>query len=265
MEDGYHLSLGLSRELWEDLLRAALPVRLSEGRVDVVAAARAGVRQLGVRERISGLIEDRGPRGFHTPLHLRRRTRAVLRRQRERVVRRARQVVHVDGSWRIILDDAGTHLRYGRQQVGADAWVKGIAEGTLYFLRENVEVPFGIERRIGASVTLGDIHYDKGSAAVIGSLQDLALHVGERAVWQLLARAAEAVLHRQLDRVNPVPILRRDQVEEMVGPMGGAFRVKMGVEDLALVVTDAGLTLKVRFGFTQSQLPGREAAGQLEG
>src|SRR5690606_18545984 len=99
MEDGYHLSLGLSRELWEDLLRAALPITLSEGRVDLIAAARAGVRQLGVRERIAGLLEDRAPGGFRTPLRLRERSRAVWRRQRAGLAASVKQVVRVDATW----------------------------------------------------------------------------------------------------------------------------------------------------------------------
>ncbi len=265
MDDGYHLSLGLSRELWEDLLRAALPITLSDGRVDLIAAARASVRQLGVRERIAGLLEDRGPKGFRSPLRLRERSRAVWRQQRAGLARSVQQVVRVEGTWSVVLDDAGTQLRYGRQQVAADAWVKGVAEGTLFFLRENVEIPFVLERRVGASVTLGDIRYDPGARAVIGSLQDLALHVGDHAVWQLVARGAERLLGQQMGTVNPVPILRRDQVEEMVGPMGGAFRVKMGVEHLDLVVTERDLQLRVRFGFTQPQLDEVRPKGHLAG
>lgn len=54
--------------------------------------------------------------------------------------------------------------------------------------------------------------------------------------------------------VNPVPILRREQVADMVGSMGGALRVKMGVEDLELLVDEHDMTLRVRFGFAHRQL-----------
>ena len=54
--------------------------------------------------------------------------------------------------------------------------------------------------------------------------------------------------------MNPVPILKRDQVEDMVGPVGGPLKMKMGVEDLELVITDDEMTLRVKFGFTQAQL-----------
>ena len=39
-------------------------------------------------------------------------------------------------------------------------------------LRENVELPFVLEKRIGASVTLSNIDYDDDHKAVIGKLQD---------------------------------------------------------------------------------------------
>ena len=84
-------------------------------------------------------------------------------------------------------------------------------------------------------------------------------------VQQLLAKVAEKALEAQLGGVGPVPILRQDQVEEMVGGLGGAFRVAMGVEDLALVVSEDDLTLKVRFGFARAQADGRGTIKQLEG
>ena len=57
--------------------------------------------------------------------------------------------------------------------------------------------------------------------------------------------------------MNPVPILRKDQLEEMVAPAGGPLKVKMGVEDVALDISEDEMTLKVRFGFQQLQLTAR--------
>ena len=65
---------------------------------------------------------------------------------------------------------------------------------------------------------------------------------------------AEYGLEQQLPRVNPLPILRRAQVQDMVGPMGGPLKMQMGVEDLELEINDSELSLKVRFGFTRKQL-----------
>ena len=89
---------------------------------------------------------------------------------------------------------------------------------------------------------------------MIGTLQDLGVYIGDNAVFQLLSRLAEYGLEQQMPRVNPVPILKRGQVEDMVGPMGGPLKMQMGVEDLELEITEADLVLKVRFGFTRKQL-----------
>src|SRR5690606_35494578 len=128
----------------------------------------------------------------------------------------------------------GTEMRCAHQRIAADAWLRGVAEGRIVLLQENVELPFRLERRIGASLALADIRYEPGHRAVLGSLQDLAVYAGDSVPMQLLSRLAEYALEQQLPRVNPVPILRRDQVEGLVAPMGGPLRMQMGVEDLAL-------------------------------
>jgi hypothetical protein len=216
------------------------------------------VRQLGVRERVAGLLEERRPP--QALIRIKDRARAIWHARREGVYRRLNELVRIEGTWRVELDDLGTELKYGTQRVTADAYVKGIAEGRIVLLQENVEFPFTIERRLGASVTLKDIHYDPEQRAVIGSLGDLAVHIGEGAALQLTARLAEYLLEQQLPRVNPVPILRKDQVEDLVTPLGGPLKMKMGVEDLVLSIDEDDMALKVRFGFTQLQLADRSAA-----
>lgn len=255
----HHLSLSLSRELWRELLGAALPIQLAEGDLDLAENTKKVLQQLAVKERVAGLLEDRNP---PEPLvRVKDRAKAFLKARRPGMVRRAQEMVRVDGTWRVEIDSLGTELTYGRQQVGADAFVKGIAEGTLFLMKENIELPFRIEKRVGASVALKDIRYDPGHRAVIGSVKDLGVYLGDNAVLQLLARLAEAGLEQQLPRVNPVPILKRDQVDDMVGPVGGPLKMKMGVEDLELEITDADMTLKVRFGFTTAQLTDTRHAG----
>ena len=258
MKGAPHLQLRLSRALWRELLRAALPVQLTEGEVDLLRDARRAVRQLGVRRQIRGLLEDRAP----APVRAARdRARAAWTRARPSVVQRVDDAVRVQGSWRVELDGLGTDLRYGAQRVGADAYLKATASGTIWLLAKNVEIPFLIEKRIGASVDLAEIRYDPGQQAVIGELRDLVVFLGEGPFLQLLARLAELALQGQLPKANPVPILRRDQVSELVGPMGGALKLAMGVDDLALEVTEQDLTLKVRFGFTQRQLSDQNEGG----
>jgi hypothetical protein len=256
-KNGYHLSLSLSRELWEDLLQAALPVKITDGEFDLAKNTRALLRQLQVRERVAGLLEDRRPPP--ALVKARDRAREIWHKRREGVYRRFNEVLHVEGTYKVQLDDMGSQFRYGAQKVGADAYVKGVAQGTIFLLRENVEIPFTLEKRVGVSVTLGDIRYDREQQAVIGSLQDLGMHLGDNAALQLVGRLGEYLLEQQLPRVNPVPILKRAQVDEMVGGLGGPLKMKMGVETLELEVTEDDLTLSVRFGFSQLQLEDRGA------
>ena len=250
-----HLTLSLSRELWNELLAAALPIRLAGQSFDVIRNARGLVRQLGVRERVYGLLEDRHPPAVL--IRAKDSAKALWVRRKPGIYRRLNDLVRIEGEWTVHLDQLGTELKYSRQKVTADAFVVGVASGTVYLLRENVEFPFRIERRLGASVALGDIHYDPGHRAVIGSVQDLGVFIGDGAMLQILSRLAEVALQQQLPRVNPIPILRRDQVEEMVGGLGGPLRMQLGVEDLDLEITEADLTLKIRFGFARAQLTDR--------
>ena len=252
-----HLSLSLGRDLWEDLLRSALPVEIGQGRFNLARDVRSAVKQLGVRQQIAGLLGDaRAPAPVRSAS---RRARDFLSRRKPMVKRTVHDLVRVDGTWRVELSEAGTQFRYGRQRIGADAYVKGIAEGTIRLARARVELPFHFERQLGASVVLGDIHYDRHRRAVIGSLSELALHLGDHTVMQLMARLGEKALAQQLPGLNPMPILRRDQVEDMVGGLGSSLGTQMGVDELELVITEDQMSLQVRFGFTQPQLEEAEA------
>lgn len=246
MAEPHHLSLSLSRELWNELLAAALPVRIAGQPIDVTRQVREVVGRLRFRERVRGLIED------HRSPEVLRRVRALWHEQRDALFDRIDEVVRIEGEWEVELDAFGTHLRYGRQKVEADACVRGVLEGTIHLLADNVEIPFRLERRVGASVALGDIRYDSDHQAVTGKLQDFAIDMSEdNQLLQVLARGAGMLLDQQLPRTQPVKILRRGQVEEMVGPMGGSLQLRLGVDDLDLVVDERQMTLKVRFGFVR--------------
>jgi hypothetical protein len=260
MKSGHHLALSLSRELWNEMLQAALPVKLAGEAFSLRSTARQAVKKLGIRRRVAGLLED-----GETPevvLRARDRAREVWIRRKPWIYRRINELIRVEGHWRVDLDHIGTELIYGDQKISADAYLRGVAEGTVFLLRENIELPFVIERRVGASVALGDIRYDAGHRAVIGSIQDLGVHIGDNAVLQLLSRLAEYGLEQQLPRVNPIPILKRDQVEEMVKPMGGPLKMQMGVEDLELEINSEEMTLRVRFGFTRAQITDKDLPEQ---
>ena len=264
MTDNYHFRLGLSHELWNELLKAALPIKITEGEFHLTRNARDALRQLQIRQRVAGLLEDRRPP--QALVRVKDRAKRSWTNRKEGIYRRLGQLVRVQGTWRVELDELGTQLTYGTQRVAADAFVKSVAEGKVYLLKENIEFPFTIEKRVGASVALGDIHYDKRQEKVIGSLQDLGVHLGDNVILQLLGRLAEYALEQQLPRANPVPILKRAQVEDMVKPLGDPLNMNLGVEDLQLQVDGTDVWLKVRFGFSQAQLTGSDKnVDRLEG
>lgn len=246
MADRHHLALSLSRELWSELLEAALPVRIAGQPIDVTRQVRGVVRRLRVRDRVRGLIEDR-----RSPEVL-RQVRELWHARRDEIFERIDEVVRIEGEWQVDLDAFGTELVYGRQKVRANAYVRAVLEGRVHLLRDNVQVPFRLERRVGASVALGDIRYDNARQAVVGRLQDFALDLAEdNQLMQVLSTGVGLLLEQQLPRTDPVTILRRGQVEEMVGPMGGSLQMRLGVDDLDLVVDEGQMTLRVRFGFAR--------------
>src|SRR4051794_16632097 len=94
-----HLSLSLSRELWNELLAAALPVRLAGAEFDVVRNTRHAIRQLGVRERVAGLLPDRKPPALM--IRARDRARKMWVARKPGIYRRLNELVRVEGEWRV--------------------------------------------------------------------------------------------------------------------------------------------------------------------
>lgn len=252
--DGFHLKFTISKSLWNELFKVGLPFKISEGQFDLVQNVRAGVKQLGVREKVKGLLEDR-----EVPQVLVRSkdmARNLWHARREQVYRIVNELVRVQGDWRVEVDREGSDFLYARQRFGIEAHVKAVATGKVYLLRENVEFPFVLEKRIGAQAALNDIHFDQDKRAIVATLGDVTVDLGENFVLEMLSRGAEYLLAQQVPKVNPVTILKKDQLEEMVGPAGGPLKLKFSVEDVELELDEDELTLKVRFGFSQLQLTG---------
>lgn len=243
-----HLSLSLSREMWNEILRAALPFPIGSGTFSLRGAAVTALDQLAVRERVAGLLEDQ--RAPEQLVRFGQRAVELWKDNRQAVFTRLDDLVQVHGTWNVGVDDLGTEIAYGQQQVHADAWVRGVAEGQVTFLRENVTLPFRIEKRVGASVGLGRIRYARDKDAVIGNVQDLAVHLGDHAVMQMLSRLIEYGVAQRIHTVEPVPVLKREQVAGLFSPLGGPLKLGMGVDDLQLDITGEQMTLHVRFGFT---------------
>lgn len=252
--DGYHLKFTIGKALWNDLFRVGLPFKVADGQFDLVQNVRAGIKRLEVKEKVKGLLEDR-----EVPQVLVRGkdiARNVWGARREQVYRVVNELVKVEGDWKVQVDRDGSDFKYSQQRFGVEAHVKAIATGKVYLLRQNVEFPFVLEKRIGAEAALAEIRYDSERRALVGQLQDVTVDLGDHFILQLLNRGAEYLLAQQTPKVNPVQILKKEQIEEMVSPAGGPLKLKMGVEDVALDIDEEELTLKVRFGFTQLQIEG---------
>lgn len=252
--DGFHLKFTIGKALWNDMFRVGLPFKVADGQFDLVDNLRAGFKRLEVREKVKGLLEDR-----EVPQVLLRGkdfAKTVWGHRRDQVYRVVNEVLRVEGDWRVEIDQEGSEFKYAHQRVAVEAHVKAVATGKVYLLRQNIEFPFVLEKRIGAEAALGDIRYDKERRALVGVLQDVTVDLGDHFILQLLNRGAEYLLAQQTPKVNPVQILKKDQIEEMVSPAGGPLRLKMGVEDVALDIDEEELTLKVKFGFSQLLLPG---------
>ena len=255
ISDGFHLKFSIGRALWNDLFAAGLPYRVGNGSFDLIRNLHAGYKQLEVREKVRGLLAD-----TQVPEVLVKGV-AVARdswgERRGKVIELVDRLVKIEGDWTVDVDREGSAFKYAHQKFGVEAHVKAVATGKIVLLERNIEIPFTLEKRIGAEAALGDIRYDKERRALVGTVQDVTVDLGEHFILQLLSRGAEQLLVQQVPKVNPVPILQKQQVEEMVGPVGGPLKLRMGVEDVALDIDEDELTLKVKFGFTQLQLEER--------
>ena len=250
----YHLSLSIGKSLWNDLVGGALPMQVSQGAFDLGKAVYKGVKQLQVREKVSALIEQKGQ---NTGLvKAKTRVSELWSQNKHQVYKLIDELVHIEGDWSVHIDDKGTDFHYAEQKIGVDAHVKAIVKGNLVLLKNNIEIPFEINKRLGASCHLGDIRFDQNQNAVLGTVQEPAIHLGESAILQLVSEAASKLLEQQVDRFDKIPLIKKDQLDDMLAPSGGSLNFNMSVEDVRIEVSQSDLSLKVRFGFNQKQLKG---------
>lgn len=254
LRDHYHLSLSIGKALWDDLVSAALPVKVADGQFDAGKALYQGVKQLQVKEKVVALLEDRHPPA--AVVAAKDRAAELWRSRREQVYTVLNDVVRVEGDWRVQIDRDGSDFHYAHQKIGVDAAARVMVNGRIHLMKNNVELPFTLEKVLGASCSLGDIHYDKEQRAVVGAVQNPAVNLGDHVILRLLKQGADQLLAQQASKWSSVPILKKDQLEEMVAPAGGPLKLKMGIDDVEIEVTDNDLTLRVRFGFSQLQLTG---------
>jgi hypothetical protein len=254
LTEDYHLSLSIGKALWDDLVGAALPLKVRDGTFDLTKAVYQGVKQLGVRQRVRALLEDKQP----PPAAIRVKDRAarLWAERRHDVYGVVQEMFRVEGDWFVEVDKEGTEFQYAPQKIGIDAHVKAVATGHIFLLRDNVEIPFTIEKRIGAECHMGNIRYDKDKRAVVGDVQNPFLDLGDSAILRALSQGAAYLLEQQTQRFAGVPMIKKDQLEEMVSPAGGPLKLKMGIDDVRIEVSESSMTLKVKFGFEQPQLKG---------
>lgn len=254
LREHYHLSLSIGKALWDDLVGAALPVKVAEGQFDLGKLAYQGVKQLQVKEKVVALIEDSHPPA--AVIAAKDRAAELWRGRREQVYHLVQEVVRIEGDWKVQIDREGSDFHYAPQKIGVDAHARVLVNGRVHLMRNNMELPFTLEKRLGAACHLGEIHYDKDQRAVVGKVMDPSIDLGEHVILRLLKQGADKLLLQQAEKWSSVPILKKDQLEEMVAPAGGPLKLKMGIDDVEIEVTEDDLTLRVRFGFTQLQLTG---------
>lgn len=254
LRDNYHLSLSIGKALWDDLVSAALPVKVADGQFEVGKLLYQGVKQLQVKEKVVALLEDQSrPPAVR---ELTGRTREIWHSRRDQVYQTLNDLVRVEGDWRVDIDREGSDFHYAHQKIGVDAHARVKVIGRVHLLRNNVELPFVLEKRLGATCSLGEIHYDKDQRAIVGKVMEPGIDLGDHVVMRLLKQGADQLLSQQAMKWSSVPILKKDQLDEMLAPAGGPLKLKMGVDDVEIEVTDNDLTLRVRFGFSQLQLTG---------
>ena len=254
LTDHYHLSLSIGKTLWDDLVGAALPLKVKDGTFDLGKVVLSGVRQIGVRDRVRGLLEDREPPA--TLVRAKDRAAQIWGDHKEDVFQVVSEMFRVEGDWKVEIDDKGTQFHYAPQKIGIDAHIKATIHGTAYLVRDSVEIPFTIEKRVGATAHMGNIRYDKDKRAVVGDVQDPFIDLGDNVVLQALSQAGAQMLSQRAGQFAGTPLIKKDQLEEMVAPAGGPLKLKMGIDDVRIEVNENELQLKVRFAFEQPQLPG---------
>ena len=197
---------------------SALPVKIKEGTFDLGRNVYQGVKQLQVREKVAALLEDR-----EAPAALTKARSAAAdlwSSRREQVYKLIDELVHVEGEWSFEVDRDGTEFQYAPQKLGVDAHVKATAHGKAFLLKNNVEIPFTIEKRLGATAAIGEL-VDKDTRTIT-EVMDPAIDFGDSVVANPFGRGHCPAI--RWPNVGRVPILKKDQLDEMLAPAGSPLK-----------------------------------------
>ncbi|MCP4807892.1 MAG: hypothetical protein GY884_21320 [Proteobacteria bacterium] len=250
--ESYDISLSIGKSLFTKLLGEALPVKVQSGPFILTENLRSAARQLQVKERVAGLLE--GPQN-DALIRVKDRAKETWGNRREQVYDAMDRLIKVEGDWEVHIDDEGSDFKFSEQKLGLEAHAKLVAHGTATLLDQNIEIPFRVEKRIGAEVGIGEVRYDADQQAIVGEVTDVGIDLGENIVLRLANDIIGKLIESQaLPQVNPVTVLPKKQLDEALVGATAAIQLKMEVTDIILDIDDRFVTLKVKFGFTQLQL-----------
>ena len=254
LPDGYHMSLSISQQLWVDLLGEALPIQAGTGEFDLLEqgrkllhAAEDQVRGLltGVEERI-----DEAPvLGNPTVKSVRSRVRGLARRGRRVTSRRLRESFKVQGRWRAHVSREGSRFSYHDGGVTLDARAVFEVDGTALLFREQFEIPFSLSRSLDGTASVNDVVFNREVKRLEGRLGEVSLILGDSLLLRLLKVVGDRLLEKQVEKLNPLPLIPGSSLEEMFSPAQGPLRFTAGIDDLHLGINENDLCLSVRFAF----------------
>ncbi len=257
LPSGYHLSLSVSRELWADLLGQALPFQVGEGDFDAIASGRklldaAETQVRGLLAPIEEKMDDAPVIGSSVGKGVRGRVRGLLKRGRGFATTRVKKNVAVMGKWRARVSKDGSAFTYHDGGVTLDARAVFEVEGRALLFGEQFEIPFTLSRHLDATASLEEVTFDKNRKQLEGTLEQVSLSLGESLPLRLLKVLGERLLAKQVDRINPLPLIPGSTLQNMITPGDGPLKLSAGIEDLTVGITGQDLTLSVRFDFQGS-------------
>ena len=123
----YHLSLSITKSLWDDIIGVALPLQVADGAFDLGKNIYNGMKQLGVKERVSYLLEDKA--NSERVNKAKQRIRGVWKKRKPQVYQNLNKLLRIEGNWEVSIDQEGTEFHYCKHKIGVDAHVKANVSG----------------------------------------------------------------------------------------------------------------------------------------
>lgn len=255
---GFHFQVSLGQHLWNDLFSAALPVQVGTGQFDLTTQT---AKALGLLEAQLGnqvkLISERTRPMLPPPIEDLRsryspRLKSRLRSGRDKLARRVKETVQVDGDWTLHVTQEGTSFRYSPEAVSVSAQIRAVADGAIKIQGASRDIPFRVERMVRGSFDLGDVRYDRTKQALLGNLRNLHLELGQNAAIKLAERWIDKALASKVGAFGPIPMLKVGQINQQLSQALGNLQMAAAIDDVAVEINESQLQLKVNFKFQRS-------------